>query len=62
MNLWIAKEHNGLVWLYRGEPEWDEVRKTWDGVDIWCFSGEAFPIPIEPGQKKRVKIVEATDD
>lgn len=55
--LWVARDTDGSLSLYAGEPEWLGWRKGWSaccGVAFICTLYRASFPDLQPGEKRRL--------
>ena len=57
IDLWLARELDGELWIFTREPTWNEKRQEWVGERLFCIDRpyRAFSGLI-PGQCCRVRM------
>jgi hypothetical protein len=63
MKLWIARDKNGFIGLYRQKPTWIRInhfREDWDGEYMGLLNKDSFPeVTFENSpQEVELKLVE----
>lgn len=59
MKIWIARDKNGFIGLYKQKPTWVRVnsfREDWDGYFIGLFDNDSFPEITFENSPKEVEL------